>query len=158
MPFIHLTTFIAAPVERVFDLSRSIELHKHSMKKFELRPVAGRISGLMESGDTITWNAKHFKKKRVQIIKVVALEKPSVYIEEQTIGDLKVMKHEHYFKPCNNGSLMIDQLTFEFRDSFLGRLFNNLYLTNYMNNLLEERNSIIKEVAESNRWKHFLIV
>ena len=31
MPLIHLTTFIAAPAERVFDLSRSIDVHKKSL-------------------------------------------------------------------------------------------------------------------------------
>ncbi|MBD0294000.1 MAG: cell division protein, partial [Flavisolibacter sp.] len=45
MPFIHLTTFIAAPIERVFDLSRSINLHKASMKAYNERPIAGKISG-----------------------------------------------------------------------------------------------------------------
>ena len=34
MPFIHLTTFIEAPVQRVFDLSRSIDVHKLSMQRY----------------------------------------------------------------------------------------------------------------------------
>ena len=28
MPTIHLTTFVAAPAQRVFDLARSIDLHR----------------------------------------------------------------------------------------------------------------------------------
>ena len=40
MPNIHLTTFIAAPVERVFDLSRNIDLHKESMTKHKEEAVA----------------------------------------------------------------------------------------------------------------------
>ena len=42
MPTIHLTTFIAAPADVVFDLSRHIDLHKESMSKFKEEAVAGR--------------------------------------------------------------------------------------------------------------------
>ena len=44
MPVIHLTTFIAAPVQRVFDLSRSIDLHKHSMAKHKEEPIGAVIN------------------------------------------------------------------------------------------------------------------
>ena len=47
MPFIHLTTFIEAPQERVFDLSRSVALHKASMKHHEEKIIDGPMSGLM---------------------------------------------------------------------------------------------------------------
>ena len=51
MPTIHLTTFIAAPVERVFDLSRHIGLHKESMAGFKEEAVAGIQSGLIEKDE-----------------------------------------------------------------------------------------------------------
>jgi ligand-binding SRPBCC domain-containing protein len=158
MPLIHLTTFIAAPVDRVFDLSRSIELHKHTMKKFEEKPVAGRISGLMQPGDKITWRGKHLLKRRVWINSIAALEKPFTFIYEQMQGDFKQMKHELFFKECSNGTLLIDQFSFECSYGRLGEWFTNLYLTKYINSLLEQRNETIKRVAESNQWKHFLIV
>ena len=43
MPKIHLTTFIQAPADRVFDLSRNVDLHKQSMAKYNETPVAGFI-------------------------------------------------------------------------------------------------------------------
>ena len=64
MPNIHLTTFIAAPVERVFDLSRNIDLHKKSMTKHKEEAVAGIRFGLIEKDETVTWRAKHFFKTR----------------------------------------------------------------------------------------------
>jgi hypothetical protein len=54
MPLIHLTTFIAAPVEVVFDLSRNVELHKKSMSRHKEEAVAGTRFGLIEKEDTIT--------------------------------------------------------------------------------------------------------
>ena len=64
MPFIHLTTFIAAPPERVFDLSRHVSLHKQSMARNREEIIAGVRSGMMNKGDSVTWQAKHLFKKK----------------------------------------------------------------------------------------------
>ncbi len=62
MPLIHLTTVIHAPLHRVFDLSRSITLHKRSMEHLQEEAVKGRTSGLIEYDETVTWRAKHLTK------------------------------------------------------------------------------------------------
>ena len=64
MPTIHLTTFIAAPTEVVFDLSRHIGVHKESMTKFKEEAVAGTRFGLIEKDETVTWKAKHLFRVR----------------------------------------------------------------------------------------------
>lgn len=156
MPHLHLTTFIAAPVQRVFDLSRSIELHKRSMARFNEQPVSGKISGLVLLGDTITWKAKHLKKERTLTVKITALHTPFSFVDELVQGDFKSMKHEHFFKPCENGTIMIDQFYFETPYKLLGQWFNALYLTKYMTALLEERNRFLKATAETDQWKHYL--
>ena len=35
-----------------------------------------------------------------------------MFIDEQIKGDFKMMKHEHHFKPCENGTIMIDLVEF----------------------------------------------
>ena len=156
MPFIQLTTFIQAPVERVFDLGRSIDLHKFSMSKYNEKPIAGTVSGLIENGETVTWTAKHLFKERRLKAKITAMQKPFMFIDEQLEGDFKLMKLEHYFKPCDNGTIMIDQITLETPYGFLGKIFSALYLTKYFEKLIQERNNIIRTVAESNQWKLYL--
>jgi ligand-binding SRPBCC domain-containing protein len=156
MPFIQLTTFIEAPVDRIFDLSRSIDLHKSSMTKYEEKPIAGTISGLINQGEEVTWKAKHFYKERILKVRITAMQKPFSFIDEQVQGSFKLMKHEHFFKPCDNGTIMIDQFYFDLYDGLLGKWLNRLYLTGYIKRLLEERNSVIKKVAEGTQWKHFL--
>jgi ligand-binding SRPBCC domain-containing protein len=156
MPFIHLTTFIAAPQERVFDLSRSVALHKASMKHHEEKIVDGTMSGLMDLNDTVTWTAKHFFKQRRLKIKVTKFQRPEYFVDEQEEGDFKMMKHEHYFKSIQNGTIMIDQFHFETPHGLFGKLINKFYLKNYMTKLLNERNKIIKEAAEGNLWKQYL--
>ena len=156
MPLIHLTTFIEAPIERVFDLSRSVDLHKKSMQKFGEEPINGKINGLMNEGDEVTWKAKHLFKNRILRVKLTALERPHSFTDEQLQGDFRLMKHEHVFKPIENGTIMIDLFQFETGYGFFGKMLNQFYLANYMRTLLEERNKIIKQAAETNQWKNFL--
>jgi ligand-binding SRPBCC domain-containing protein len=157
MPTIHLTTFIAAPAQVVFDLSRHIGLHKESMSKFREEAVAGTRFGLIEKEDTVTWKARHIFKTRLIRVRITEMKKNEMFIDEQAQGDFKMMKHEHYFKPCENGTLLIDLFHFESPYGALGRWFNSLYLTRYMRRLLEYRNTTIKQYAETGKWKKLLI-
>ncbi|MBL7730977.1 MAG: SRPBCC family protein [Chitinophagaceae bacterium] len=158
MPTIHLTTFIAAPAQVVFDLSRHVGVHKESMSKYNEEAVAGTRFGLIEKDDTITWQAKHLFKKRLLRVRITAMEKNASFIDEQAEGDFKMMRHEHYFKPCDNGTIMIDLFHFEAPYGILGNWLNSLYLNKYLRRLLEQRNRFIKETAESDRWKKVLSV
>ena len=156
MPTIHLTTFIAAPVKRVFDLSRSIELHKKSMADSKEEAVAGTTMGLINLHETVTWKARHLMKVRVMRVEVTSMESPKFFTDELRKGDLKSMKHEHHFKQVENGTLMIDIFSFESPYGSFGKLINNLYLTRYLQKLLEHRNNFIKDYAESNKWQNLL--
>jgi ligand-binding SRPBCC domain-containing protein len=156
MPFIHLTTFIAAPQERVFDLSRSVDLHKASMKEHDEKIVDGTMSGLMNLEDTVTWTAKHIFKQRRLRIRITKFQRPEYFIDEQDQGDFVMMKHEHFFKSIENGTIMIDQFHFETPRGLIGKLINSIYLEKYMTRLLNERNKMIKQIAESNLWRQYL--
>lgn len=156
MPTIHLTTFIAAPADRVFDLCRSIELHKKSMVHKQEQAVAGTTMGLINLDETVTWKARHLMKTRILRVHITAMERPTFFIDEMRKGDFKHMKHEHHFKQIENGTLMIDIFSYESPYGGLGRLVNKLYLTRYLQKLLEHRNAVIKEYAESNKWQNIL--
>lgn len=156
MPRIHVTTFIEAPSERVFDLSRSIDLHRKSMQQYTEEAVQGKRNGLINEGEEVTWKAKHFFKNRFLKIKIIACKRPDFFIEEQVQGDFNMLRHEHFFKPCENGTIMIDFFDFEMPYGFAGKLVSRLYLEKYMQKLLVQRNAIIKQTAESNQWKNYL--
>jgi len=156
MPTIHLTTFIAAPPERVFDLSRSIDLHKKTLSHTKEEAVAGTITGLLELNETVTWKAKHLGKMRFLKSKLTQFRKPEMFTDEMQQGDFKTLKHEHHFKPVDNGTIMIDIFDFESPYSSLGKFFNKIYLISYLKKMLEHRNLLIKECAESDKWKQFL--
>jgi ligand-binding SRPBCC domain-containing protein len=156
MPTIHLTTFITAPVERVFDLSRSIDLHKQSMTKHKEEAVAGVRFGLIEKDETVTWKARHLMKNRILKTRITEMKKPEMFTDEQAEGDFKLLKHEHHFKPCDNGTIMIDIINFESPYGAVGKGFNKVYLTKYLRKLIETRNAVIKKFAEGSDWKKIL--
>lgn len=149
MPLIQLTTFIAAPAARVFDLSRSLRLHQQSMRKYNETIVVATCSDRMELNDEVMWKAKHLMKERFLKIKITAFTPPHYFCDEQVSGDFVSLKHEHFFKPVENGTLMIDHFYFQSPYGIIGRLFNRLYLENYMKRLLLERNSELKRMAEN---------
>ena len=155
MAFIHLTTFIEAPCERVFDLSRHVSVHKQSMTKYK-ETIVNSISGLMDLNDEVIWKARHLFKERILTVKISAIKRPGYFMDEQVKGDFKMMKHEHYFKPVTNGTLMIDQFNYELPFGMIGKLTDKLYLEKYLRKLLSERNAVIKQIAESNQWKQYL--
>lgn len=156
MPTIHLTTFIAAPAQVVFDLSRHIGLHKESMEKYKEEAVAGTRFGLIEKDETVTWKAKHVFKTRILRVKITEMKKHEYFVDEQIQGDFKMMRNEQHFKSCDNGTLLITLFNFESPFGLLGEWFNKLYLTRYIKNLLEHRVGFIKKIAESERWKALL--
>jgi ligand-binding SRPBCC domain-containing protein len=84
------------------------------------------------------------------------MKNPAGFVDEQAEGDFKMMRHEHYFKPCDNGTIMIDLFTFEAPYGTIGKLFNTVFLTRYMRRMLERRNAVIKKYAEGDQWKKIL--
>ena len=156
MPTIHLTTFVAAPADRVFDLARSIDLHRKSMAHTEEQAIAGTTSGLICLDETVTWKAKHLMKTRILKSKVTAMNPPLSFTDEMVDGDFKSLRHEHHFKRIDNGTLLIDIFEFETPYGGLGKMLNEFYLTGYMKKLLETRNRMIKDYAESEKWKFIL--
>ena len=156
MPTIHLTTFIAAPADRVFDLARSIDLHRKSMAHVAEEAIAGTTTGLIGPDETVTWKAKHLMKTRILKSRVTAMNRPLSFTDEMVDGDFKSLRHEHHFKSIGNGTLLIDLFHFESPYGGIGKLVNDLFLTRYMKKLLETRNQAIKDYAESEKWKFLL--
>jgi hypothetical protein len=157
MPTIHLTTFIAQSAEVVFDLSRHVGLHKDAMLSSREEAVAGTRFGLLESGETITWRSRHFFKDWLMRVRVLEMIKPERYIIEQAMGPFLEFRHERYVKPCENGSLLINLIHYEWPQGRIGRIADRLYLRNYLEHLIQLHNETIRKAAEGNRWKTYLM-
>jgi len=149
MPTINLQTLIKADIETCFDLSRSIELHLESTKQTGETAVAGRTSGLMEIGESVTWRARHFGIRQTLTSKITIMQRPVLFVDEMQRGAFKSFRHEHHFADVNGATLMTDVFTFQSPLGLLGAIANKLLLTRHMTNLLRQRNEVIKIHAEA---------
>lgn len=153
MPKIELRTEIKADKEIVFDLSRSIDLHKISTEQTNEEAIAGKTSGLIGLNESVTWRAKHFGIYQKLTSKVTEFDRPNYFADEMISGAFKEFKHEHHFEDSDEGTLMTDFFDYKSPFGFLGKLADKFFLEKYMTELLVERNRIVKEFAETDKWK-----
>lgn len=159
MPTIELTTLIRAPIERVFDLARSLDLHAASMAHTGERAVAGVTSGLIEAGQEVTWEARHFGVRQRLTSHITVCERPRHFADTMVRGAFARFDHDHYFIPAGpDGTHTSMRDVFDFTAPLgpLGWLADRLFLTRYMRNLLLRRNAVLREAAEGTRWMDYL--
>jgi ribosome-associated toxin RatA of RatAB toxin-antitoxin module len=150
MPTIILTTRIKAPIQACFNASRNIDLHRASVpKNSKETAIAGKMSGLIDLDETVTWRAKHIGLYFDMTVKITEMNTPFNFTDEQVKGPFKKMKHQHSFVTFENATEMRDEFYFESPFGILGRLINWLFLKIYMLDLLRKRNVYIKLYLEN---------
>ncbi|WP_330442203.1 SRPBCC family protein [Flavobacterium sp. C4GT6] len=148
MPVITIITTINAPMQVVFDLSRSIDLHKLSTVQTSEEAIAGKTSGLMGEGESVTWRAKHLGFYQILTSKITFFDYPNKFTDEMIDGAFKSFVHHHYFEEKNGVTVMTDVFDYKSPLGLLGKMSDRLFLKQYMKRLLEKRNQTIKEFAE----------
>ena len=157
MPVIELETEInSSNIERVFDLIRSIDLHKVSTKKTNEKAISGRTSGLIGLGETVTWRAKHLGFYQELTSVITDFKSPTFFADEMHKGIFKSFRHEHHLKKEDDRVIIKDIFEYVAPLGWLGKIADTLFLENYMKRFLTGRNKVIKEFAETNRWKEIL--
>jgi ligand-binding SRPBCC domain-containing protein len=157
MPIIKLETEINAPVEIVFDLARSIDLHRDSMSKYKEKAVEGVTSGLINLNETVTWEAVHFSVRQRLTSKITAFDRPRYFRDSMVSGVFKRFDHDHYFEEIGGRTLVRDIFDYDSPLGILGQIADWLLVETHMRTMLEERNELIKRIAESDDWRRFLI-
>lgn len=156
MSKIELVTTVNAPIEICFDLSRSIDLHVITQGKSGEKAVAGVTSGLIGLNDTVTWEARHFGIKQRLTSKISVCDRPNIFVDELVKGAFRSIYHQHIFRQEGDATIITDIFEYESPLGIFGKLANMLVLDRYLTNLLKERNAIIKEYAESGKWREVI--
>lgn len=152
-------TIIEAPIRRCFDLARSVEVHLvaniHSGE--QALAIDGVTSGLPELTQQVTWRAKHFGFWHNVTTKYTRMQPPTFFQSTMTRGIFRSMQANHYFRTLPSGATeMKDDFRVAAPIPILGPLAETLFLRRYMLALLRERNTVIKQLAESNDWQRYL--
>ncbi|QRG67767.1 SRPBCC family protein [Brevibacillus choshinensis] len=149
MPVICSELIIAAPPQLCFDAARSIDLHMESTSRTGERAIAGVMSGWIELGESVTWEAVHFGIKQRLTAKITEMNKPHYFVDEMVSGAFKRFRHEHEFIPVGqNQTRMLDTFDYTSPLGILGKIADWLFLEAYMARFLLERNLYLKQVAE----------
>ncbi len=148
MSTIVLITRIKASVSDCFDTARSVELHLDSMEHTGEKVVAGRLSGLCELNDQVTWEAKHLGFTQQLTVRITKMDKPYFFEDCMLKGAFASMRHEHHFTEESGITTMKDVFYFESPLGILGRLVNFFFLKGYMTRLLIQRNEAIRKQVE----------
>jgi ligand-binding SRPBCC domain-containing protein len=153
---IELVTRIAAPIERCFDLARSIDLHMASTNWTGERAVAGITSGLIGLEQEVTWKGGHFGILMTHTSRITAYDRPKHFQDRMVRGSFRSFCHDHFFEAGDGTTLMKDVVQFEAPFGALGSLVESLVLRRHLLGLLLRRNQHILRVAESEEWRRYL--
>ena len=156
MIYIELVTRVAAPIERCFDLARSIDLHMASTNWTGERAIAGITSGLIGSEQEVTWKGRHFAVLITHTSRITAYDRPRYFQDCMVRGSFRSFCHDHFFEGSDGATLMRDVMQFAAPFGALGSLVESLVLKRHMLGLLARRNQHIRRVAESDEWRRYL--
>ena len=148
MQTVTIELWIDAPVERCFDAARDLDLHVSSMQHTNERAVAGRMTGLIELDEEVTWRGRHFGVTQHFTSRITAFDFPRHFRDEMQRGAFRSFVHDHYFVADRGGTKMTDVLVFAAPLGILGLLAEKLFLRPYLERMLMMRAVAIRAATE----------
>lgn len=149
MRSVQLDTFICAPLEACFDAARDIGLHCELAQNTDERAIAGRVRGLIGEGEWVTFSARHFGWRFELTARVTRFEAPHRFVDEQTRGPFKRLRHTHKFERLSERQTrMRDTIELECPFGVLGRLAEPM-VARHLRRFLEERARGLKAHLEA---------
>jgi ligand-binding SRPBCC domain-containing protein len=150
MPVVRVVTLIRAPIERCFDLARSVDAHVASARRTSERAVAGVTQGLLEPDDEVEWEAVHFGIRQRLRVRITAMDRPRSFTDELVRGVFRRLRHIHEFDVVADGhTRMRDTFEYESPLGVLGRIADVVAVERHLRRFLESRNRELKALAES---------
>ncbi len=159
MKELQLSITIQAPIERCFDLARSMDFHTWSMKATGEKIVSGRPSGLIELGEFVEFEAAHLGLVRRLRAKITKFNRPRSFMDEQDKGPFRTFRHEHRFStnPDNPSiTLVEDHLYIVVGWSVFGLIAERALVVPHLQRLLTQHQFNLKAALEGEEWKRFL--
>lgn len=154
MPTIEYEIYIEAPIHTCFDLARNVEVHTLTTAKTKERAVDGVTQGLMDEGDTVTWEAVHFGIKQRLTAKIIQMDVPYSFTDVMLSGAFHSFTHVHTFQERGSGTVMKDSFTYKSPFGVIGRFADRLFLERYMKNFIISRAKELKHIAEHRKELH----
>lgn len=151
------TRTIHAPLERCFDLTRSVDVHVYTSRTIAGRAIGGKRHGLAALGDQTTWSARFFGIRCALTTEIQRCEAPHHLTDWLRHGAFLEFGHHYRLLELRTGQVELeDAFTFRSPGGWLGRVFDEWVLRPVMRRVMESRLDDIKRLAESDGWNVFL--
>jgi ligand-binding SRPBCC domain-containing protein len=149
VPVIVVETRIAAPIARCFDLARDVDAHAQTSDFTNERIVGGRTSGLLQLGDTVTFEAVHLGLRRRLTARIVEFDPPRRFVDEMVEGPFASLRHVHEFRADGEQVVMVDTLAWRSPLGILGRLADVVFVRRHLRAYLTRKQANLKAHAEA---------
>jgi ligand-binding SRPBCC domain-containing protein len=146
---ITIYTFISAPQDVCFDLALDVSAHMKSASFSGERLVEpGRTSGMLQLGDLVTFEGRHFGIRQRFTTRIIELQRPDSFVDEMVRGSFKSLRHVHKFHIEDDQTVMRDTLTWDPPLGILGDIADVLFLRRHMERFVRKKQTQLKRLAE----------
>ena len=146
---ITIETRIRAPIEVCFDLARDVTAHAESAAFSSERVVQpGRTQGLLELGDLVAFEGRHFGMTQRFVAKITALDRPNSFVDEMVDGAFRWLRHLHEFESKDGLTIMRDRLEWKAPFGPIGALADLLFLSRHMRWFVATKQTSLRRIAE----------
>lgn len=157
MFILEASTHIAAPLERVFQLSCSLEIVE---RELGMHPVASpdstRTQGLVIGGDRIRWEGWQLGFWNYHVSLISAYRPYDFFQDSMVAGRFRFFQHDHSFAAAGDQVLLKDTIRFSLPWGWAGRLAGRYIVAPHIARLLRRRFALLKRIAESGEWCDYL--
>ena len=145
---------IHAPIDRCFQLTCSIALVQEELG---MKPVSGRMSGMVRGGDTVRWEGWQLGLKHFHVSNISSYERPVFLQDTMVAGRFKTFQHDHHLREVPGGiTLLEDELRFTLPFGALGHVIARYVMVPHIGKLMASRFARIKRIAESDDWRKYI--
>ncbi|MGI4828741.1 MAG: SRPBCC family protein [Janthinobacterium lividum] len=181
---VHDTAWVQAPIDRVWALSRRVELVKETLG---MNLAGGQTTGFVEAGSRVVWSGWKFGLPTKHHTLITGYAAPHAAIadpraeptlgpelhaehpgqrvawfqDSQERGRFAFFQHDHWMREqtAANGepqTLLEDEVHFRLPFGVLGRLAARFLMEPYIRRLVKRRFGRLKALAEGEGWRQWM--
>ena len=153
-------TLIAAPIERCFLLSTSIDLVQRTLGMRPSATESKKFSGMIEAGDQLVWRGWKFGLPAMHETLITAYDRPRHFQDTMGRGRFARFQHDHWFRAGESATgevtVLEDQVRFALPLGWAGAIVGRWIMVPYIRRLVRQRFALLKQVAESEEWRQYV--
>ncbi|WP_252501772.1 SRPBCC family protein [Sporosarcina sp. Marseille-Q4943] len=154
MPTIEHEISINAPIQICFDIARTVEVHEGKTMLTKQIAIGGVTAGLMEYGDSVTWQSTHLGIKQTLTSRIIEMVRPYHFTDAMVQGAFQSFTHKHEFFQSDTGTIMKDTFSYQSPFGIVGKAADRLFLEKYMIRFIASHAEKVKRAAEAEIAAH----